>query len=240
MERENPFQSIMIKQLSEADRPRERALTDGITSLQNHELIALLLGGGMEGLSAIDLSKQMLERCENSLPRLARMRIPEMVKKFKGVGPAKAVTLAAAFELGRRHDKQLEAERRGHQPVVTSSQVVYEFMRHDVAHLDYEQFWILFLNRSNRIKGRRLLSQGGTAMTVVDIKLLLHHSLDALADGIIAIHNHPSGNLRPSANDDTLTANIGKGAAAVGIRFLDHLIITENGYYSYNDEGRMP
>lgn len=240
MEKENPFRSIMIKQISEADRPRERALNLGIDSLQDHELIALLLGGGMEGLSVIDLSKQILEQCDNSLPKMARMRIAEMVKKFRGVGPAKAVTLAAAFELGRRHYKQIEAEKLGPHPVVTSSKVVYEYMKHDVQHLEYEEFWILYLDRANHIKGRRLLSQGGTSMTVVDIKLLLHHALDVLADGMIAVHNHPSGTLRPSPHDDTLTRNISQGAGAVGIRFLDHLIISSAGYYSYADEGRMP
>lgn len=240
MEKDNPFRSIMIKQISEADRPRERALNEGIDALQDHELIALLLGGGMAGLSVIDLSKQMLEQCENSLPKMAHLRIAEMVKKFKGVGPAKAVTLAAAFELGRRHNKQIEAERLGPHPVVTSSKIAYEYMRHDVQHLEYEEFWVLYLDRANHIKGRRLLSQGGTTMTVVDVKLLLHHALDVLADGLIAVHNHPSGSLRPSTNDNTLTRNIAQGAKAVGIRFLDHLIITNNGYYSYADEGRMP
>lgn len=240
MENSNPFRSIMISQLSVTDRPRERALNDGIETLQDHEIIALLLGGGMEGLSVIDLSKQMLEQCQNSLPKMAHMRIAEMVKKFRGVGPAKAVTLAAAFELGRRHNKQIEAERLGVRPVVTTSKVAYEYMRHDVQHLEYEEFWILYLDRGNHITGRRLLSQGGTAMTVVDIKLLLHHALDVLADGMIAIHNHPSGSLRPSAHDDTLTRNISAGAKAVGIRFLDHLIISNTGYFSYADEGRMP
>ena len=158
-----------------------------------------------------------------------------MCKKYKGVGPAKAISLAAAFELGarcRRDMKNAEA-------VIRSSKDVYELMRGHMELLDYEEFWILILTRGNTVKYRRCISQGGTSATVVDVKLLLKRAIDCVASAIILVHNHPSGAVRPSADDDHLTKRIKDGAQLLDIRVLDHVIIGRDRFYSYNDEGRL-
>lgn len=224
-----------IADLSEDDKPREKAIKQGIDALSTAELIAIVLGSGLPGKSVIDLGREILASCDGDLERLSRMSIREVCRKFKGVGPAKAVSLAAAIALGRRCLTAQPLER----PCISGSDDAYGMFRPVMGHLDHEEFKIALLNRSNRVTAIETISAGGTSATVVDVKILLKTAIDALAEGVIVAHNHPSGQLHPSTQDDMLTHRIKCGLDAVGIKMLDHLIVTSSGYYSYNDEGRL-
>lgn len=236
METVTPFGNRRIHDLNDDEKPREKALSSGIRSLSDAELVGLIFGGGLPGLSVVDLARSILRDCDNRIDNLARLGMDEMMSKYKGVGPAKAVCLAAAFELGRRNREQM-AENRD--LLIRSSRDVVEMMSPKVEGMDYEEFWVLMLSRSNRVKCRRCLSQGGTAGTVVDVKLLMKRAVDCLASGIILVHNHPSGNPMPSPEDDRLTRKIKEGAALLDIKVLDHVIIARDRTYSYMDEGRL-
>ncbi|MCM1076716.1 MAG: DNA repair protein RadC [Bacteroides sp.] len=236
METHSPFVTRRIHDLGDDEKPREKALKHGIRALSDAELVGLIFGGGLPGMSVIDLARSILRDCDNRVDNLARLSMDELMTKYKGVGPAKAVCLAAAFELGRRNRQQMADNR---EVQITSSRDVVTLMAPSMESLDYEEFWVLMLSRSNRVKSRRCLSQGGTAGTVVDIKLLLKRAVDCLASGIILVHNHPSGNPVPSVEDDRLTHRIKEGASYLDIRVLDHLIIARDRYYSYMDEGRL-
>lgn len=224
-----------VADLDDADKPREKALKLGVTSLSNAELLAIVFGSGLPGRSVIDLSKDILRDNSNRLSRLARMSVHEVIRKYKGIGEAKAITLAAAFELGARcalDMKQLD-------PQVKGSDTVYDTLRGDMELLPYEEFRIVHLNRANRIIYIETVSKGGTASTLVDVKLVMKSAVDKLSSGLIFVHNHPSGNLQPSAADDKLTKQLKAAAELLDIRVLDHVIITSQGYYSYNDNGRL-
>ncbi len=235
MER-NPFTSVRIQDLGDDDKPREKALSLGIRSLSDAELIAIIFGGGLPGMSVVDLARKILHDCDNRVDNLARLSMNELMSKYKGVGQAKAVSLVAAFELGRRNREQSEGNQR---PVIKSSEDVRTLMAPLLEGLEYEEFWVLMLSRSNQVTYKRCVSQGGTAATVVDVKLLLKRAIDCLAEGLILVHNHPSGNHLPSAEDDRLTRQIKEGAKILGMRVLDHVIIARGRMYSYNDEGRL-
>lgn len=232
----NPFTSVRIQDLGADDKPREKALTHGIRALSDAELLAIIFGGGLPGMSVVDLARSILRDCDNRVDNLARMSMNELMSKYKGVGQAKAVSLAAAFELGRRNRAQAEA---GERPAIRSSADVKELMAPLLDGLDYEEFWVLMLSRKNHVMYKRCISQGGTASTVVDVKLLLKRAIDCLADGLVLVHNHPSGTDRPSDDDDRLTARIKEGAKILGIRVLDHVIMARGKFYSYNDNGRL-
>ncbi|MDE5953769.1 MAG: DNA repair protein RadC, partial [Duncaniella sp.] len=222
--------------LGDDEKPREKALNLGIRALSDAELVGLIFGGGLPGVSVIDLARLILRDCDNRVDNLARLSMDELMSKYKGVGPAKAVSLAAAFELGRRNREQM-AENR--EVTIRSSADVAMLMSPSLEGLDYEEFWVLMLSRSNRVKFRRCLSQGGTAGTVVDVKLLMKRAVDCLASGLILVHNHPSGNPKPSVEDDRLTSKIKEAAAYLDMRVLDHVIIARDRAYSYADEGRL-
>ena len=233
---EIPFSSIPIKNLGEDDKPREKALAQGIRALSDAELVAIIFGGGLPGMSVVDMARGILRDCDGRVDRLASLTMDEMMGKYKGVGPAKAVSLAAAFELGRRNREQASLHE---DPQIRSSADVVRLMQPTLESLEYEEFWVLMLSRSNRVRYRRCISQGGTASTVVDVKLLLKRAPDCLAEGIILVHNHPSGNPSPSGQDDSLTRRIKEGAALLDIRVLDHVIIARGNSYSYMDNGRL-
>ena len=226
-----------IADLSDDDKPRERAMHSGVASLSNAELIAIALGSGLPGKSVIDLSREILGACGNNLDTLARMPIKEMSRRFKGVGPAKAVSLSAAIELGRRC--AAVADGAGLSPVIRSSNDAYTLLKSRMQHLDHEEFFVIILNRANRVKSIERISSGGTSATVVDVKMVVKRAIDCLADGIILAHNHPSGALQPSTQDDHLTEKIKQAAAFADINVLDHIIVTTHSYYSYLDSGRM-
>ena len=233
---QTPFTSVKIQDLGNDEKPREKALSLGIRALTDSELLAIIFGGGLPGMSVVDMSRKILHDCDNRIDNLARLSMNELMSKYKGVGQAKAVSLAAAFELGRRNREQAMCNTM---PVIQSSRDVVTLMGSMLEQLDYEEFWVLMLNRSNRVKYKRCVSQGGTASTVVDVKLLLKRAIDCLAESIVLVHNHPSGNNRPSVEDDNLTRRIKEGAAYLGIKVLDHVIIARSESYSYNDEGRL-
>ena len=236
MDSEKPFVSTRILDLQKDDMPREKALAHGIRVLSDAELIAIIFGGGLPGMSVVDMARGILRDCDNRVDLLARLSMNELMSKYKGVGPAKAVSLAAAFELGRRNREQSLSHI---EPQICSSRDADALMRPLLEGLEFEEFWVLMLSRSNRVTYKRCISQGGTAATVVDVKLLLKRAIDCLAEGIILVHNHPSGNARPSGEDDRLTARIKDGAAILGIRVLDHIIIARDKMYSYADEGKL-
>ncbi len=230
------FSPVRIQDLNDDEKPREKALSQGIRALSDAELVALIFGGGLPGMSVVDMARHILRDCDNRVDYLARLTMQELMAKYKGVGPAKAVCLAAAFELGRRNREQMG---NGREELIRSSEDVVAIMSPLLDALDYEEFWVLLLLRSNRVKFKRCVSQGGTAATVVDVKLLLKRAIDCLAEGIVLVHNHPSGNPQPSPEDDVLTKNIKEGAKFLGIKVLDHVIIARSRSYSYADEGRI-
>lgn len=224
-----------IADLDEGDKPREKALTQGIRSLSNAELLAIIFGSGLPGKSVISMSQEVLASCNNRLSRLSRMSIHEMKKSFKGVGTAKAISLAAAFELGlRTRDEDAALD-----PQIKCSTDIYNMMRAKLERLEYEEFWVLYLSRSNRVIYEECMSKGGVSGTVTDIRLILKRAIELLASGIILVHNHPSGNLRPSPDDDRITTKAKEAAKLLDINVLDHLIITPTSYFSYNDNGRL-
>lgn len=236
MESEKPFVSTRILDLQDDDKPREKALAHGIRVLSDAELIAIIFGGGLPGVSVVDMARGILRDCDNRVDLLARLSMNELMSKYKGVGPAKAVSLAAAFELGRRNREQSLSHI---EPLINSSRDAAALMRPLLEALEYEEFWVLMLSRSHRVTNKRCISQGGTAATMVDVKLLLKRAVDCLAEGIILVHNHPSGNPRPSGEDDRLTKRISEGAKILGITVVDHIIIARDKMYSYNDEGKL-
>lgn len=233
---QNSILSTRIRDLSDDDRPREKALQSGIRSLSDAELLAIIFGGGLPGVSVVDMARNILRDCDGRVDLLARLSMNELMSKYKGVGPAKAVSLAAAFELGRRNREQSAANE---DPQIRSSKDVVNLMAPKLEGIEYEEFWVLMLSRSNRVTYARQVSQGGTAATVVDVKLLLKRAIDCLAEGIILVHNHPSGNPNPSPEDDRLTQRIKDGANYLGIKVLDHVIIARQRNYSYADNGKI-
>lgn len=226
---------LRIADLSDSDKPREKALAHGIRSLSDTELIAILLSGGVPGKSVIELSRELYNACGNSLATMARMSIRDMARRFHGIGPAKAVTIAAALELGSRRKDLSENEK----PQIRSSADAYAAIRGHIENLAVEEFWILALSRANRVIAVERISSGGTAATVVEPKIVMKRAIEHLASGIILVHNHPSGQLRPSPQDDALTRKLRESGALLEIPVLDHLIATDTGYYSYADQGRL-
>ena len=230
---DKPYRSSRISDLSEEDRPREKALALGVDALTTTELIALLLGSGTPGESVINLSQRILAESGNSLQELSRRTIKNLVRSFKGVGDAKAVTLLAAIELGKRYAQEGPVEK----PVIDMPSKAYNLMRDKLMGLDHEEFWAIYLNNAKRVIARAKISQGGTTATVVDTKIVLRHAIDHLAAAIILVHNHPSGTLRSSRQDDAITDRIKKAAAMIDVQVVDHIIFTKDAYYSYNEAG---
>ena len=224
--------TFSIKSWAEEDRPREKLLQKGKKSLSDAELIAILIGSGSREESAVALSKRILNSVENNLNDLGKCTVSELMK-FKGIGEAKAITIAAALELGRRRQLSDIKER----PQIKSSKDAYDVIAPILLDLPHEEFWILLLNRANRVMHRVCISKGGVAGTVVDSKIIFLRAIEHLASSIILCHNHPSGNLRPSQADLDITRKLKSAGQTLDIAVLDHLIISENGYYSFADKG---
>ena len=225
---------LNIKEWSSQDRPREKLLEQGRKALTDAELIAILIGSGSRNETAVDLSKRILASVENNLVNLARLEVQDLIK-FVGIGEAKAVSIIAALELGRRR----KGTNKKVNPKITSSQDAYHAFLPKLQDLSTEEFWILLLNRQNEIIDLKQISQGGVAGTVVDPKVIFKIALQSLASGIILSHNHPSGNLKPSKADIQITNKIKTAGQTLEINVHDHLIISEQGYYSFADEGIM-
>ena len=226
--------TLSIKSWAEEDRPREKLLSKGRHVLTDAELIAILIGSGTKKESAVELSKRILAQLGNDLNVLAKQSVQDLVK-FKGIGEAKAIAIVAALELGRRR-KPTESIRR---EKITSSRDIFQFVHAQFLDLPHEEFHVLLLNRSNAVIRREFVSRGGVSGTVVDPKIIFKIALDNLASSVILCHNHPSGNLRPSEQDISLTKKIKEAGSLLEIPVLDHLIITDTGYFSFADEGMM-
>lgn len=222
---------LSIKSWAEEDRPREKLLLKGRAALSDAELIGILIGSGTAKLSAVDVAKLILNAVDNDLNALARLTVKEL-QKHKGIGEAKAISIVAALELGRR--------RKDAAPVVktriTCSTDIYEYIRPHLLDLPHEEFWIILLNRANTIMKKIQISSGGVAGTVADPKIIFKHALENLASAIILVHNHPSGQLKPSAADISLTKKLQEAGKVLDLPILDHLIFTDSSYYSFADE----
>jgi len=226
--------SFSIKNWSQDDQPREKLRDKGKGALSDAELVAILIGSGNKEESAVDLCKRILASANNNLNALGKLSIKQLME-FKGIGEAKAITIAAAMELGRR--------RRGEEALVQkkigSSISVFEMMQPILGELPHEEFWIIYLNISNKVIHKNQLSKGGITGTLVDVRLVLKNALEFGATGIILVHNHPSGTLKPSEADKQLTKKLKIASESLDIKVLDHLIVTEKAYFSFSDENLL-
>ena len=223
-----------IKSWAEEDRPREKLLQKGRAVLSDAELLAILLGSGTARLSAVDVAKLVLKSAQNDLNALARFSVKELMKQ-KGIGEARAITIVAALELGRRR-KEADAPAR---TTITCSRDIYLAMQPHLQDLPHEEFWVILLNRANVVMRTVSISRGGVAGTVADPKLIFKEALEQLASSIVLVHNHPSGNRNPSAADIALTRKLKEAGLLLDLPVLDHLIFTDQGYHSFADEGML-
>jgi len=225
---------LRIKELAQDDRPREKALLKGVSSLSDAELIAILLHSGNTEETAVQLAQKILKSVSNNLNALGKLSIKELMK-FKGVGEAKAVTISAAMELGRRKRDADPVKRDS----IRSSRDAYLVFYPDLCDLKREELWVALTNNAARVIEKKKISQGGIGETSADLRLIMKEAIDTTCHGIIVCHNHPSGNLQPSQHDDLLTSRLGSIAKLMNIQLLDHIIISDKNYYSYADEGRL-
>jgi DNA repair protein RadC len=226
--------SLKITDWAVEDRPREKLIQKGTSSLTDAELLAILISSGTKDKSAVDLGRELLGIANNNLNSLGKLTIADL-KKIHGIGTARAVTIAASLELGRRR-KLAEVEDVLQ---IRSSKDVAEIFQPLLSDLLHEEFWILFLNRSNKVINKMKLSQGGISGTVTDVRLVMKKAIEYLASGIIVCHNHPSGNLNPSESDSKITQKIKEAGNLMDIQLLDHLIISDKDYYSFADNGAL-
>jgi len=226
---------LTIREWAEDDRPREKMLRKGAQSLSDAELLAILIGSGSKNETVVELSRRILHDSHDNLNELAQLTIHDLCKRFKGIGEAKAISIMAAMELGKRRKLAETLERKK----ITSSIHLFEIFEPILADLPHEEFWVAMLSGGNKLIEIKRLTQGGTRQTVVDIPLLLKMALEKSAQLLAVAHNHPSGQNRPSREDEVITKRIKAGCDAIGITLLDHIIIANNEYYSFNDEGKM-
>lgn len=223
--------SMSIKLWAEDDRPREKLLIKGKAALSDAELIAIIIGSGSANETAVELAKRILGSIDNNLNKLGKLLISDL-QKFKGIGEAKAISIITALELGRRR----RLEEALILPKITSSKAVFEIMQPVLGDLQHEEFWIIYLNNSNKILFKEQLSKGGLTGTMVDVRLVYKKAIELYATAMILCHNHPSGKLFPSEADKTITQKLKSAGETLDIKVLDHLIITENAYFSFADE----
>lgn len=228
------YKYLRIKDLAEEDRPREKLLSKGISALTDAELIAILIGSGSKNESAVDLGKKILGSVSHNLNELGKLSIHDLMK-MKGIGQAKAITILAALELGRRRKASEIIKKKK----ISQSRDVLEYFQPLLADLHYEEFWVLLLNRSNRVVNKIKISQGGISGTVIDVRLILKKAIENETSSIILCHNHPSGNLEPSESDKKITLKLQKAGQLMDIQVIDHVIISDNNYFSFADEGLL-
>ncbi|HUW05392.1 MAG TPA: DNA repair protein RadC [Williamwhitmania sp.] len=231
---QSDYRPLTIKEWAVEDRPREKLLTKGTAALSDAEHLAILIGSGTKKESAVELSRRMLQSVSNNLDELGRLDVKALCR-FKGIGEAKALTIVAALELGRRRKLQDALVKAS----VTSSQDAFNLFHPLVADIPHEEFWVLLLNRANKIIGRERTSMGGVSGTVVDLKLILKRGLEVLASSIILCHNHPSGNNKPSDHDKQITQKVKQACELLDISLLDHIIVAGSTYFSFADEGLL-
>jgi DNA repair protein RadC len=226
---------LTIRDWAEDDRPREKMLRKGAQSLSDAELLAILIAIGNKNETAVELTRRILHECHDNLNELAQLSIADLCKRFKGIGEAKAITIMAALELGKRRKTSEMLERKK----ITSSKDLFELFEPQLIDLPHEEFWLGFLNGANKVIEIKRLTQGGSRQTVVDVAMLLKMALEKSAQAVVVAHNHPSGQNRPSHEDEIITKRIKTGCEAIGISFIDHIIIARGEYYSFADEGKM-
>ncbi|MCU4156509.1 DNA repair protein RadC [Carboxylicivirga sp. A043] len=229
------YQHLSIKEWALEDRPREKLLYKGLASLSDAELLAILIGSGSAKESAVELSKKILRDCQNNLNTLGKKTVNDLKLSYHGVGDAKAISIVASLELGRRRKLQ-ETEERSK---IASSQEVCDIFQPILGDLPHEEFWVLMLNRSNKVIAKNKVSQGGISGTVIDVRLILKSAIDHLASSIVLCHNHPSGNRQPSEADTKITKKMSEAGRIMDIPVLDHIIVTDDSYFSYADEGMI-
>lgn len=227
-------EKLNINQWAKEDRPREKMMLHGPGALSNAELLAILIGSGSTEDSAVELMRKVLDDCRNSLSELGKRSVDDLCA-YKGIGPAKAITILAASELGKRRKDEGPSERLR----IRCSQDIFLYFHPLMCDLPIEECWVMLLNQASRLIDALRISQGGLASTQVDVRCILREALLKRATALVLCHNHPSGNTRPSADDDRLTQALSQAARVMNIRMLDHLIVSDGGYYSYADEGRL-
>lgn len=227
-------EKLNINQWAKEDRPREKMMLHGPGALSNAELLAILIGSGNTEDSAVELMRKVLDDCRNSLSELGKRSVDDLCA-YKGIGPAKAITILAASELGERRKDEGPSERLR----VRCSQDIFLYFHPLMCDLPVEECWVMLLNQASRLIDALRISQGGLASTQVDVRCILREALLKRATALVLCHNHPSGNTRPSTDDDRLTQALSQAAKVMNIRMLDHLIVSDGGYYSYADEGRL-
>ena len=227
---------LSINQWAEEDRPREKLMRLGAAALSNADLLAILIGSGSQDESAVDLTKRVLADCGNNLNTLGKMTIEQLTGgRYKGLGPAKAVAIIAACELGKRRQAEKAEERKQ----LNSALAIYEYMHPRMQDLSEEEAWVLLMNQNFKLIKSVQLSHGGITETAVDVRVIVKHALLCNATVVALCHNHPSNNASPSGDDDHLTQRVKKACELMRLHFLDHLIITDGRYYSYSEEGRL-
>ena len=227
-------EKLNINQWAEEDRPREKMMLHGVSALSNAELLAILIGSGSTEDSAVELMRKVLNDYHNNLSELGKASIDELCR-FKGIGPAKAITILAASELGKRRKEEGVEERQS----ILSSKDVYECLYPLMCDLPTEECWVLLLNQASKLIDKVKISAGGLSATAVDVRCILREALLKRASAIALCHNHPSGSIRPSREDDLLTKQVAQASECMNIRFIDHVILTDGAFYSYADEGRI-
>lgn len=225
------MEKLTIKSWALDDRPREKLLVKGKIALSDAELIAILIGSGNRDESAVGLSKRILKSVDGNINALAKLSVQKLME-FKGIGEAKAIAIITALELGKRRQLETALEK----PKINSSKDVFNLMQPIIGDLEHEEFWVLFLNNSNKVIGKSQISKGGLTATIVDVRLLFKRALELVCVGIIVCHNHPSGKLEASNADKQITQKIKQAGATLDIKLLDHLIITQKAYFSFADE----
>lgn len=225
---------MSIKFLAEDDRPREKFLLKGKNSLSDSELLAIIMGSGNKDETAVELARRILASVNNNWHQLSLLSIKDLTK-FKGVGEVKAISITTALEIGRRRASQEIPEK----PVISNSNTAYQIFRQHLSDLRTEEFWAIFLNQSNKVIHITQLTQGGINQSIVDVRILFKTALDHFSTGIVIAHNHPSGNLKPSGEDLSVTKKIKEAGNTLNIQLLDHLIVTQNSYFSFSDEGLL-
>jgi DNA repair protein RadC len=225
---------LTITQWAEEDRPREKMMMHGASALSNAELLAILIGSGSAEESAVELTRKILNDYHNNLNELGKASIDDLCR-YKGIGSAKAISILAASELGKRRKEEAVKER----VTILSSKDVYDCFYPLMCDLPTEEFWVLMLNQASKIIDKVKISAGGLSATAVDVRCILREALIKRASAIVLCHNHPSGNIRPSKEDDLLTRHVAQASECMDIRLVDHIILTDGAFYSYSDEGRI-
>ena len=230
----NMTERLTITQWAEEDRPREKMMMHGASALSNAELLAILIGSGNAEESAVELMRKVLNDYHNNLNELGKASIDDLCR-YKGIGSAKAISILAASELGKRRKEEAVKER----VTILSSKDVYDCFYPLMCDLPTEEFWVLMLNQASKIIDKVKISAGGLSATAVDVRCILREALVKRASAIVLCHNHPSGNVRPSKEDDLLTRHVAQASECMDIRLVDHIILTDGAFYSYSDEGRI-